>query len=706
MNCRHAAGRLIGRLSHGDRTDPLSAPMSPPVSPMPLGRRKRADEIAEHIERAISTGEFKEGDAMPSEKELAERFGVGRPSVREALFILQQQGLVEIASGARARVTAPSGKFLSGQMGELIASLSSTGQGQDHMEQARLLFEAGVAWQAAQIATDEDIERLQARRSTPTPRRSADIGDFIRTDVAFHYELAAITRNPVFIVVHEVLVGWLIDQRTTTIHMPDADSLSVRDHTAIYEAVAAREPMRAFHEMASHLRLISGSTASRSASPKRSFATVARDVAGSIERERERGDCGQRHRRRYAVERGPKPRMARSDAALAARKGSGEVTQAGLSLHRPRRARRGERGRPSFSAPAPSATASAWYLLKAGHRRRGRRAPGRGRDRDQLGQWRRDPRQRGRALVAARHAAQDPRLARQGECASPAALRRHSAHVALGARLRRQLHARAVPRQYAGQSDRWRCIRCGRCRRSGPRRALPMIAPPTASSRSTARAIRSMPRPAAASSWQHGLLFERVDGPGCVAHEPALADVGTSLAGGLYFARDEVGDCNKFTQGLAAACAARRRPPTTTATAVQRLETTGGRVTGVVTDKGRIAADIGSWWRWAASRGRCCAPPASDVPIYPGEGLSITFPRGGWNGAPRDAGDRRQQAVRPGADRRPDAHLRLGRDHRLRHHAGRCPVPRPSSPTLRRPFPTWRATSIARRRGSGPGCGR
>ena len=84
--------------------------MKAPLSTLPLGRRKRADEIAEHIERAISTGEFKEGAPMPSEKELAERFGVGRPSVRQALFTLQQQGLVEITSGTRARVTAPIGQ--------------------------------------------------------------------------------------------------------------------------------------------------------------------------------------------------------------------------------------------------------------------------------------------------------------------------------------------------------------------------------------------------------------------------------------------------------------------------------------------------------------------------------------------------------------------------------------------------------------------
>ncbi len=253
---------------------------------MPLGRRKRADEIAEHIERAISTGEFKEGAPMPSEKDLSDRFGVGRPSVRQALFILQQQGLVEITSGARARVTAPSGKFLTGQMASLIRRLASTGQGHEHMEQSRLLFEAGVAWQAARVATDEDVRRLKVALDANT----AALGNtaaFIRTDVAFHYELTVITRNPVFTGVHDALVGWLIDQRTTTIHMPDADRLSVRDHTAIYEAVAARDPMRAFHEMTSHLRLISELYRELKRLSDDILRQVARDVAGRIERERE-----------------------------------------------------------------------------------------------------------------------------------------------------------------------------------------------------------------------------------------------------------------------------------------------------------------------------------------------------------------------------------------------------------------------------------
>lgn len=223
---------------------------------------------------------------MPSEKQLAERFGVGRPSVREALFTLQQQGLLEITSGTRARVTAPSGKFLTGQVATLLRRMTSTSQGHEHMEQARLLLEAGVAWQAARVATDEDIQHLKTALDANTAAMG-NTGAFVRTDVAFHAEIAVITRNPVFIGVYDTIVGWLIDQRTTTIHMPDADRLSVRDHTAIFEAVAARDPMRAFHEMTSHLRLISELYRESKALSEDILRQVARDVAGRIERERE-----------------------------------------------------------------------------------------------------------------------------------------------------------------------------------------------------------------------------------------------------------------------------------------------------------------------------------------------------------------------------------------------------------------------------------
>jgi D-amino-acid dehydrogenase len=129
-----------------------------------------------------------------------------------------------------------------------------------------------------------------------------------------------------------------------------------------------------------------------------------------------------------------------------------------------------------------------------------------------------------------------------------------------------------------------------------------------------------------------GLLFERIDPDRCVELEPALKDTKSTLAGALYFARDEVGDSNRFAQGLAAACAARGVQCRFGET-VDRIEASGGRVQAVVTDKGRMAADT-----VVVALGSFTAPMLAKngirVPIYPVKGVSITFQRAGWNGAP------------------------------------------------------------------------
>ncbi|HUE62744.1 MAG TPA: FAD-dependent oxidoreductase, partial [Rhizomicrobium sp.] len=131
---------------------------------------------------------------------------------------------------------------------------------------------------------------------------------------------------------------------------------------------------------------------------------------------------------------------------------------------------------------------------------------------------------------------------------------------------------------------------------------------------------------------QHGLAFERVDPDHSVGLEPALKDTHSTLVGALYFPRDEVGDCNKFTQGLASACAAigvtLRFGDT-----VKRIETAGGKVNAVVTDKGRIVADA-----VIVAMGSFSAPLLAQnglrIPIYPVKGVSITFSRAGWESAP------------------------------------------------------------------------
>jgi len=131
---------------------------------------------------------------------------------------------------------------------------------------------------------------------------------------------------------------------------------------------------------------------------------------------------------------------------------------------------------------------------------------------------------------------------------------------------------------------------------------------------------------------QHGLTYARITPERCVELEPALKATQSTLAGALYFERDEVGDSNKFAQGLAAACAA-AGVKLRFGEKIERVETSGGKVTGVVTDKGRIAADT-----VVVALGSFSAPMLAKngiaVPIYPVKGVSITFKRGNWNSAP------------------------------------------------------------------------
>jgi D-amino-acid dehydrogenase len=129
-----------------------------------------------------------------------------------------------------------------------------------------------------------------------------------------------------------------------------------------------------------------------------------------------------------------------------------------------------------------------------------------------------------------------------------------------------------------------------------------------------------------------GLVFRRLTAAEATAVEPALVTAEGELIGAFHFPSDEVGDCNKFTQGLASVCA-KQGVDFRYSTLVSGIETSAGGVVGVATDKGRLTAKrvvvaLGSFTR-PVLRGL-----GVDVPIYPVKGVSITFPRRLWNGAP------------------------------------------------------------------------
>jgi D-amino-acid dehydrogenase len=125
-----------------------------------------------------------------------------------------------------------------------------------------------------------------------------------------------------------------------------------------------------------------------------------------------------------------------------------------------------------------------------------------------------------------------------------------------------------------------------------------------------------------------GLSFQPVDAAECLRKEPALAASASSLVGGVYFPRDEVGDCHKFTSALAKRCAdlgVTFRYGTT----IQRLERKGDRIVSVETGAGRLQAD-NFVAALASFTPGILRGVGIDVPIYPVKGVTITVPAAAW----------------------------------------------------------------------------
>ena len=216
--------------------------------------RKKFEEIAEHIELAIFSGRFAVGDKIPSERELMVQFGVGRSTVREALFSLQRKGLLTARAGAAAIVSRPDTNTMIDDLSGAARHMLSQPDGMRQLQHARMLFEIGLARSAAKNADDDDVKLL--KEALDANGAAEDQPTFVQTDLTFHYTLAMISHNPIFTSLHHALMEWLADQRSTSARAGATRTEIFSQHRAIYEAVAAHDPVAAENAMETHLTTV------------------------------------------------------------------------------------------------------------------------------------------------------------------------------------------------------------------------------------------------------------------------------------------------------------------------------------------------------------------------------------------------------------------------------------------------------------------
>jgi DNA-binding FadR family transcriptional regulator len=221
----------------------------------PLKRRKLYEDVVETIEKAIHAGEYAPGDRLPSERDLMAHFGVGRPSIREALFALRRMGLTELKNGERARVIAPTPSVLVGELSGVVRHLLAAPDGMRHFQQARAIFESALAEHAARHASAADIAQLQhALRANQ--EAVDDTRLFVETDIVFHLAIARIPRNPVFTALHAGISEWLADQRWTGLRIEGSETVAVAAHERIFKAIAAHDAIAAGEAMRDHLEQV------------------------------------------------------------------------------------------------------------------------------------------------------------------------------------------------------------------------------------------------------------------------------------------------------------------------------------------------------------------------------------------------------------------------------------------------------------------
>jgi len=158
----------------------------------PLRLPKMAEVVAEYIRRDIVTGVLKEGESLPAAAVLIERFGVSKPTIREALRILESETLIEVRRGASgARVQLPT-EIAAGRSVGILLQLDQTTL--KDVWQARLTFEPPLAGLLAKSWDDEDMAKLQNGLENSRNALSDPI-KFSETQTDFHYLVVTLAGN-------------------------------------------------------------------------------------------------------------------------------------------------------------------------------------------------------------------------------------------------------------------------------------------------------------------------------------------------------------------------------------------------------------------------------------------------------------------------------------------------------------------------------
>lgn len=211
------------------------------------------EQIVQQIEESILKGDLKAGDQLPAERELAQRFGVSRTAVREAVKALREKGLVEAYSGRGTFITDGTSQAVRQSL-DLMVKIGQP-EGSTHLAEVRAILEPEIAALAASRAQDSDIATMREAVAV-MDRAGQDPDAYIEADLDFHLALAEAASNPLILSLLDSIVGLLREQRLKIFKVSGGPERGQFHHKRILEAMERRDPDRVREAMKAHLEQV------------------------------------------------------------------------------------------------------------------------------------------------------------------------------------------------------------------------------------------------------------------------------------------------------------------------------------------------------------------------------------------------------------------------------------------------------------------
>jgi GntR family transcriptional regulator, transcriptional repressor for pyruvate dehydrogenase complex len=212
-------------------------------------RRHVYEVVLLEVRRRIKQRELTPGTRLPTVAALSRQYGVSQGSVREALRILQSQGVIRIEHGR--------GLFVADRPGELETNLPAPAPpaSLQTLQEARAIIEPELAALAAQRANEEDVDMI-AGSATRLGKALAEgnRAAYLEADLLFHQHVARASGNPVLERMLDAVHDLLVDSRRRMMDIPSSSQKAVHFHALIATAIRQRNPVQARTIMQAHLQ--------------------------------------------------------------------------------------------------------------------------------------------------------------------------------------------------------------------------------------------------------------------------------------------------------------------------------------------------------------------------------------------------------------------------------------------------------------------